>query len=84
MKDRLYRRARRDPHQRARKSSDVEILFSIIKRKDLDKAVKIIEECQSNAFYSIEDAKSVKQAFFPPKKRKSFAAALRRLARKGK
>lgn len=43
----------------------VKILYTVIKRKDVDTAVAIIEECQSNAFYSIEDAKAVKQGIFP-------------------
>lgn len=46
-------------------SGSVELIYSIIKRRDLPKAVEIIECCQSNAFYSIEDAKSVKQGIFP-------------------
>ena len=67
------------------KNGDVELLFSVIKRKNLEKAVKIIEECRSNAFYSIEDAKSVKQGVFPNEKRKSIPKfALKRRVRKGK
>ncbi len=47
------------------KNGAVEMLFSVIKRRDLDKIVGIIEECQANAFYSVEDAKSVSKGIFP-------------------
>jgi uncharacterized protein YebE (UPF0316 family) len=47
------------------KNGAVEMLFSVIKRRDLDKFVTIIEECQANAFYSVEDAKSVNKGIFP-------------------
>ena len=53
-------------------NGDVKIIYTVIKRKSLDKAIKIIEKCQSNAFYSIEDAKSVKQGIFPSEKRPIF------------
>lgn len=67
------------------KNGDVEILFSVIKRKNLKKAVDIIEGCQANAFYSIEDAKSVKQGIFPTDKRSLFSLHPRkRRLRKGK
>ncbi len=46
-------------------SGEVKILYSIIKRRDLARAVDIIEKCTSNAFYSIEDAKAVRQGIFP-------------------
>jgi len=46
-------------------NGNVEIIYTIIKRKNLTKALSIIEQCQSNAFYSIEDAKSVRQGVFP-------------------
>jgi uncharacterized protein YebE (UPF0316 family) len=47
----------------------VDILFSVIKRKDLDKVVEIIESSESNIFYSIEEAKSVNKGVFPPEER---------------
>jgi len=50
-------------------SGDVEILYTIIKRRDLARAVAIIEECDSKAFYSIEEAKSVRQGIFPAEKK---------------
>jgi len=55
----------------------VKILYTVIKRKDINKAVSIIEECQSNAFYSIEDAKAVKQGIFPSQEGSKFPALWR-------
>lgn len=61
------------------KNGAVEMLFSVIKRRDLDKIVNIIEECKSNAFYSVEDAKSVSKGIFPTPRPGS-----KRFLRKGK
>ncbi len=66
------------------RNGDVEILFSVIKRKDLDKIVKIIEECQSGAFYSIEEAKSARQGVFPGKHVSASPHPIKRRVRKGK
>ena len=67
------------------KNGAVEILFSVIKRKNLKKAVQIIESCQSDAFYSIEDAKSVNKGYFPSNERtRVFPIFRRRSVRKGK
>jgi uncharacterized protein YebE (UPF0316 family) len=85
MVDRLYEAGfgvtRISAHGR---NGDVEILFSVIKRKDLDKIVKIIEECQSGAFYSIEEAKSVRQGVFPGKRGSVSPNPAKRRVRKGK
>lgn len=51
-------------------SGDVKLIYTVIKRKDLDKVVEIIEKCHSKAFYSVEDAKTVKQGIFPSKESK--------------
>jgi uncharacterized protein YebE (UPF0316 family) len=48
-------------------SSDVKIIYTIIKRKDLDEVVDIINKCNSNAFYSVEDARTVYHGIFPAK-----------------
>lgn len=67
------------------KNGAVEILFSVIKRKNLKKAVQIIESCQSDAFYSIEDAKSVNKGFFQSNERtRVFPIFRKRSVRKGK
>jgi uncharacterized protein YebE (UPF0316 family) len=62
----------------------VEILFSVIKRKDQKKAVAIIESCQSDAFYSIEEAKSVNKGIFPTDRRRLFAKTKRKHVGHGK
>lgn len=46
------------------KNGDVKIIYTIIKRKELQEVVRIIEECNSKAFYSIEDARKVNQGIF--------------------
>ena len=58
-----------DAHGR---NGNVEIIYTIIKRRDLEKAVNIIEACQSKVFYSVEDAKSVKQGIFPTQQKLNF------------
>ncbi len=44
---------------------DVKLIFTIVRRKDLEQVTKIIEESHSNAFYSVEDARSVTEGIFP-------------------
>ncbi|MDQ2086405.1 DUF2179 domain-containing protein [Herbivorax sp. ANBcel31] len=46
------------------KTGEVKIIYSIIKRKELEDVVDIIEKCNSKAFYSIEDARKVNQGVF--------------------
>ncbi|NMB79890.1 MAG: DUF2179 domain-containing protein [Methanomicrobiales archaeon] len=43
----------------------VKMVFTIIKRQDLSHVVGIIKEFHPNAFYSIEDVKSVAEGVFP-------------------
>lgn len=43
----------------------VKIIYSVIRRKDIVRVVDIINESHSNAFYSIEDARSVVKGVFP-------------------
>ena len=50
-------------------SGDVKIIYTVIKRKDLGRSVEIIDGCGEKAFYSIEDAKSVKEGFFSAQSR---------------
>lgn len=47
------------------KSSDVEIIYTVIMRKDLEKVIQIIESCREGVFYSVEDVKMVRQGIFP-------------------
>lgn len=45
-------------------NGDVRIVYTIIKRKDMDEVLKIITKCNPKAFYSIEDARTVNQGVF--------------------
>ena len=46
------------------RNGELEILFSVIKSKYLGKIIEVIEDCQTGAFYSVEDAKSVNRGYF--------------------
>ena len=43
----------------------VKIIFTVIKRKDLDEVVKSIHSYNPTAFYSVEDVKDVAKGVFP-------------------
>ena len=45
--------------------SRVKLIFTVVRRKDLEKVIKIINESHSNAFYSVEDARSVAGGVVP-------------------
>jgi len=45
-------------------NGDVKIVYTIIKRKELEEALEIVTKCNSKAFYSIEDARTVNQGIF--------------------
>lgn len=45
-------------------NGDVKIVYSIIKRKELEEVLGIITMCNSKAFYSVEDARTVNQGVF--------------------
>lgn len=44
---------------------DVKLIYSIVRRKDLEQVTAIIKESHSNAFYSIEDARTAVEGVFP-------------------
>jgi len=46
-------------------SGKVKMVFTIIKRQDLRHVVSIIKDFNPNAFYSVEDVKSVAEGVFP-------------------
>lgn len=48
---------------------EVKLIFTVIRRKDLEKVEQIIKESHSNAFYSVEDARSVVEGVFPNRDR---------------
>ncbi|MCG6187753.1 DUF2179 domain-containing protein [Maribellus maritimus] len=58
-------------------SESVSIIYSIIKRTEIQKVERIVKETNPNAFYSIEDVKSVSRGVYHPK-------PVRRRIRKGK
>lgn len=43
----------------------VKIIFTIVKRKDIQNVLDIIRSCHPQAFYTIEDIRSVRQGIFP-------------------
>lgn len=47
-------------------NGEVKIIYTIIKRKELNEVMDIINKCNSKAFYSIEDARMVNQGVFRP------------------
>jgi len=61
----------------------VHVIFSVIKRSDLDEAVGIIKEFNPKAFYSIEDVRFVSEGVFPARRPFYYGgAALSRMFRK--
>jgi uncharacterized protein YebE (UPF0316 family) len=44
----------------------VDIIFTIIKRKDANHVISIINELNPNSFYTIEDIKAIKEGIFKP------------------
>jgi len=49
----------------------VKILFTIIKRKDVQEVIKIIQQHNPHAFYTIEDVKALNEGIFRSTKRKT-------------
>lgn len=49
-------------------NSPVKLIFTVIRRKDLEKVIGIINESHSEAFYSVEDARSVTGGVVPGRK----------------
>ncbi|MBP1711027.1 MAG: hypothetical protein H6Q49_1229 [Deltaproteobacteria bacterium] len=43
----------------------VKIIFTIVKRKDIDRVLKIVRACNPLAFFTIEDVRSVRKGVFP-------------------
>ncbi len=54
------------------KNGPINMLFTIVKRKDLDGVLKIINQYNPNAFYSIEEVQKVNEGYFVQPKRRSF------------
>jgi uncharacterized protein YebE (UPF0316 family) len=64
-------------------SGPVNIVFTIMKRKSVPIAVKLINQYNPNAFYTIEDIKTVKDGYFGMKP-SSGLLSLRLISRKSK
>jgi len=45
----------------------VNIIFTVVRRKDLKKAIDIIQNCSKNSFYTIEDVRYSNKGVFPNK-----------------
>jgi len=43
----------------------VKIIFTIVKRKDIDRVLEIVRTCNPMAFFTIEDVRSVRKGVFP-------------------
>lgn len=50
---------------------NVKVIISIIKRKDLNHFVSVINDCSPNAFYTVEEVKSINHGIFRNKERTS-------------
>jgi uncharacterized protein YebE (UPF0316 family) len=53
-------------------SGKVKMVFTIIKRQDLKHVIGIIKDFHPNAFYSIEEVKSVAEGIFPERNSRRF------------
>jgi uncharacterized protein YebE (UPF0316 family) len=62
----------------------VDIIFTIIKRKDIDHVASIINKLHPAAFYTIEDIKSIKEGIFKQSKGNSIFDALAFKVKKNK
>jgi len=45
----------------------VKIIFTIVKRKNIERVLNMIKSCNPNAFYTIEDVRSVREGIYPQK-----------------
>jgi uncharacterized protein YebE (UPF0316 family) len=62
----------------------VKMVFTIIKRKKVEKVIDIINHYNPNAFYTIEEIKAVKDGFFGMQQQDTAMDFLRKLGRKSK
>lgn len=44
----------------------VKVIYSVVRRKDLEKIINIVKKFNPNAFYSIEEVRGVNKGIFPP------------------
>jgi len=63
----------------------VKVIFTIVKRKDLDEVIAHVREFNPRAFFSVEDVRTASEGIFPPVREGSgFLGNLLRGQRKGK
>lgn len=60
-------------------SGPVKIVFTIMKRKRVAEAIRIVNQYNPNAFYTIEEVKAVKEGYFGIHRKKSFFPGLKQL-----
>ncbi|MDT8356951.1 MAG: DUF2179 domain-containing protein [Methanomicrobiaceae archaeon] len=48
------------------KHGDVKVIFAVTKRKDISRVIQMVQETNPNAFYTIEDIKTVHGGVFGP------------------
>lgn len=46
-------------------NGEVKVVYTIVRRKDIDNVISIIHECHAKAFYSIEEARTAREGVFP-------------------
>ncbi len=54
------------------KSGPVQMIFSIVKRKDLEDAIRIVNTYNPQAFYTIEEVQTVNEGYFRVSNKKGF------------
>jgi uncharacterized protein YebE (UPF0316 family) len=64
-------------------TGQVKVIFTVTKRQDLRRIIEKIKVHHPNAFYTIEDVRSVAEGVFPRRESNPFIATLR-LFQKGK
>lgn len=60
----------------------VKVIYSVVRRKDLNKIIQIVNEFNPNAFYSVAEVRSVNKGIFPVKTSKD--KKLNRFIKNGK
>jgi uncharacterized protein YebE (UPF0316 family) len=54
------------------KTGPVQVLFSIVKRKDLKEALQLVNSYSPNAFYTIEEVQTVNEGYFRASNKQGF------------
>jgi uncharacterized protein YebE (UPF0316 family) len=65
-------------------TGNVKIIFTVIKRKNVDDVVGMIKQFNPKAFFSIEEVRVAREGIFPPSKNQFGLFSLFRLNRPGK